>query len=446
VADWGRRAGKSEWGGREATLQLTIPESIVWIAGPTMDLAEKEFRVVWRLTVEQGHIPVKRKSAREQWIEFENGSFVECRSEENPKQLIGEGVDLTLLVEAARMKLRTWQESIRPTLADRQGRAIFSSTPRGYNWFEEFWRRGQPENRDKFPDWRSWKFPSSVNPLITAEEIDEARRTLPRPIFEQEWLAEFTNFSGRVFDEFSTEIHVRAYPLEPHLKTHIWFDPGITNPYSTLLVQTTPEETVRVLDEVYVQGRTTDQVIAACERRWGHVMLDSAGNARRDLNVVGDEAAAEAMATWRLKGYHAVGGKPGIAQGVEVIHRMLRDPYRTVDPDETNPDGIVPRMTIAPQCHNTIREFQSYHYPDENRRGDFNSGEVPVDKDNHSISAIRYGLYVEYPELFNQRALAVDDEMLYVSTDELGEVVTRMRMDESYGSRDLDLRWRLGDY
>src|SRR6185295_7200323 len=90
VVDGGRRVGKSVMGGREVFAQAIIPDSYIWIVGPTMDLAEKEFRVAWRLIVDKGLIPVRRKSERELFIQCENGTFIECRSEENPDQLIGE--------------------------------------------------------------------------------------------------------------------------------------------------------------------------------------------------------------------------------------------------------------------------------------------------------------------------------------------------------------------
>lgn len=416
-----------------------IPGSRVWIAAPTMDLGKKEFRVVWDLTVTKGHIPVRRKSEREKWIEFENGSEIFVRSEDaGENQFVGEGVDLLIIAEAARLKIRSWTEFLRPTLADRQGKALFSSTPRGYNWFRDFWLRGQPEGRVVTPKWRSWKIPSSANPLVDAEEIEDARNSLPRALFEQEWLAEFTNFSGKVFDEFSEKIHVRRFPYEHHLPTRLWIDPGYTNPYSVLLVQVTPDEQVRVLDEVYVQGKVTDKVIDIVERKWPFAVLDG-NHARADLRVVVDEAAAEPMAAWRLKGYNAVGGKPGVAQGIEVIHRLLRDPFRSIEPDEDNPDGIVPRMTFDPKCRYTLDEFQLYHYPDKPRQGDVNNTELPADKDNHSIAALRYGLYDEFPALFNERSMTAEEEHLLVSADDFGPSVRRMRMEDSYSDR-TDLR------
>src|SRR3972149_3111215 len=53
VFNGGRRIGKSKLGGHEAFAQCVIPGSFIWIVGPTMDLAEKEFRTVWKYGVEQ---------------------------------------------------------------------------------------------------------------------------------------------------------------------------------------------------------------------------------------------------------------------------------------------------------------------------------------------------------------------------------------------------------
>jgi hypothetical protein len=128
------------------------------------------------LAVEKGFIPIRRKSERELFIKFENGSFIECRSEENPDQLIGEGLDLVVLAEAARLKQRTWDQYIRPALADRQGRALFSSTPRGFNWFHDFYQKGQDPTNPDNAWWESWSVPSRMNPILPAEKSRKPRR------------------------------------------------------------------------------------------------------------------------------------------------------------------------------------------------------------------------------------------------------------------------------
>jgi Terminase large subunit, T4likevirus-type, N-terminal len=423
VVDGGRRIGKSVIGGREASAQLIIPESYVWVVGPTMDLAEKEFRVAWKILVDGGLIPIRRKSERELFIQFENGSFLECRSEENPDQLIGEGLDLVILAEAARLKLRTFDQYIRPALADRKGKLLATSTPRGFNWFYDFYERGQSDD-PIFKDWESWMIPSAANPILGEEEIAAAKATSSPEAFAQEWEAKFIAYGGLVFPEFSYETHVRALSFTGGLRTALWIDPGITAPYAVMLVQITPDEQVFVLDEIYVTGCTADRVIDLAQRKWSDFIYDKNGRLRLD-DVIIDKAAAEAAATWRLRGFNAGGEKPKIEQGIEVYHMFLRDPINSQEPVVT-PSGeivrgemIVPRIFFDPKCKNAIKEHGLYHYPDETRKRIVtNPTTKPVDVDNHAMDAIRYGLRNTFPQLFNE---GQDSEsIIYLSPEELG--------------------------
>lgn len=363
-----------------------------------MDLAEKEFRTVWKYAVENNQIPVERKSERELFIKFKNGSHIECRSEESPDQLIGEGLDLIILAEAARLKQRTWDQYLRPALADRQGRALFSSTPRGFNWFYEFYLRGQDNDNPDNAWWESWTVPSRMNPILPPEEIIEAQKTSSPESFMQEWEAKFIAYGGLVFPEFDENIHVRSHQFNPLLRTSLWIDPGSSAPYAVLLIQITPEEEVHVVDEIYVTQHTTAQVIVIAEEKWGSYLLNDFNNPRDDLDIVVDKAAAEAVATWRLRGYRTRSEKPtNIVKGLEVHHMFLRDPLRST------PQLVVPRITYDPRCRNAIKEHNLYHYPDNARkRVEGNPTERPVDVDNHTIDAVRYGYYNYFPSLFNE--------------------------------------------
>lgn len=406
MVDGGRRIGKSKLGGHEIIAQAVIPESYIWIVGPTMDLAEKEFRVAWEYIVNKELIPVRRKSERELFMQLSNGTQIECRSEENPDQLIGEGLDLIVCAEAARLKHRTWDQYLRPALADRRGHALLTSTPRGFNWFFDFFNRGQKGHPDHQKGWRSWQIPSRMNPILSDEEIDEARRTSTPEAFQQEWEAKFISYGGLVFPEFSHDIHVRALHFNPFIRTQLWIDPGTAAPYCVLLVQITPDEQIHVLDEIYRTGRTSEYIIDEAEEKWGHYLLLN-GRPREDLVVTIDKAAAEAAGTWRLRGYRAGGEKPTIKKGIEVHHNFLKDPTRSSETE------VVPSMFFNPSCVSTIKEYGTYHYPDEIRkRIETNPTEVPVDVDNHAMDAIRYGLYNEFPQLFNEDPKRVEMEYL----------------------------------
>jgi len=143
-------------------------------------------------------IPGARVRRGDRQIFFDNvNGLIQARSADAPDSLRGSGLDFLALEEFAFMSEEAWSAVLRPALADKQGRAIFISTPNGYNHFYKFYRRGQ--DHEKFPDWMSWQFPSTSNPLITEKELAEARRTMPAAKFRQEFLAEFTDTGGTVF-------------------------------------------------------------------------------------------------------------------------------------------------------------------------------------------------------------------------------------------------------
>jgi len=78
-----------------------------------------------------------------------------------------------------------WQNSIRPTLTDYQGKAIFLSTPRGKNFFYSLFLNGLNASSE----WESFKFSTYDNPFIAKTEVDAAKSELPNVVFEQEYMA-----------------------------------------------------------------------------------------------------------------------------------------------------------------------------------------------------------------------------------------------------------------
>jgi phage FluMu gp28-like protein len=137
---------------------------------------------------------VVREADRE--VGFPTGGTVRVRSADAPDSLRGESLDLGVLDEAAFVPEAVWTEALRPALADRRGRALFLSTPRGRNWF---WRAFQRGLDSADPDWRSFSSPTSGNPFIPEGEVEAARSTMPERVFRQEFLAEFSDEAGGVF-------------------------------------------------------------------------------------------------------------------------------------------------------------------------------------------------------------------------------------------------------
>lgn len=147
IAVCGRRWGKTLAAAKEIEVQSFLPNQRIWVVAPTYNLASKVFRVVWDNLVIKGYNKVIKKSISEKMIVTESGSVIECKSADNPDSLVGEGLDFLVIDEAAKTKKFVWEKYLRPTLSDRQGKALFITTPEGHNWIHELWKRGHEKKQ-----------------------------------------------------------------------------------------------------------------------------------------------------------------------------------------------------------------------------------------------------------------------------------------------------------
>lgn len=191
VLDCGRRWGKTRLGVMECMGAAVAGQRAWWVA-PSYKMSEVGWRPLRRLA---GQIPGAEVRKGDRQVILPGGGEVSVRSADNPDSLRGEGLDFVVLDECAFMSELAWNEALRPALADRQGKALFISTPKGRNWFWYLWQRGQEPGTE----WNSWRFTSYDNPHIADSEIDAAKATLPERVFRQEFMAEFIDDAGGVF-------------------------------------------------------------------------------------------------------------------------------------------------------------------------------------------------------------------------------------------------------
>jgi len=209
----GRRWGKSRLGSALCVAAGLHGGRAWWIA-PSYKVAA----VGWRMIRTLGSgIPGVNIRKVDRMLEIPGGGEVQVRSADDPDSLRGEGLDIAVLDECAFMKQAAWEEAIRPALSDRQGKAVFISTPSGRNWF---WRLYQSGINGK-AGFQSWQLPTSDNPYIAPEEIEAARETLPELIFEQEYLAVFLENEGAVFRNLLACMNAPTTTPEDHEGHHI---------------------------------------------------------------------------------------------------------------------------------------------------------------------------------------------------------------------------------
>ena len=140
---------------------------------------------------------IKRANGEIAQIRLANESTIEFASSAHPDNIRGFSHSFAVIDEAAYVPRSLWEDVLRPTLADTQGRAIFVSTPFGRNYFWELFTLGQDPKNKKY--YESFHFPTAANPYIPKNEIEQARLRLPEDVYRQEWEAAFLESGAGVF-------------------------------------------------------------------------------------------------------------------------------------------------------------------------------------------------------------------------------------------------------
>lgn len=121
-----------------------------------------------------------------------NGSQIWIKSADNPQSLRGFGLDGAVMDECRDISAKLWPEVVRPALADKQGWAMFDSTPRGYDWFYVLYQFAKDHAEQGGQEWACWTYITADNPHIDRAELAEIEATTPALVWRQEYLADFS--------------------------------------------------------------------------------------------------------------------------------------------------------------------------------------------------------------------------------------------------------------
>lgn len=166
---------------------LATPNGRYFYAAPLLKQAKK---VAWQLLKEYCEgVPKVEFLASELTVKFPNGAEIALHSGEQHDAMRGQGFDGGVLDELGDFPFESWGGSIRPTLSDRNGWALFIGTPKGIDLFHELYQRGlDPE----FKEWASILLPATETGVISHAEMESARRDATTPAqYEREFLCSF---------------------------------------------------------------------------------------------------------------------------------------------------------------------------------------------------------------------------------------------------------------
>ena len=223
----GRQGGKSTTAKHQVIYwALTYAGSRIWYVMPS----EAQCRGIWRdicsALNDSGLIKSKKASTGSIEIVFKNGTIVEFKSGSS-SGLRGTPINFLILDEAAFLRKDVVESDILPAMNVAGRKVLICSTPKGKNWFYQFYLMGKDKNNK---DYKSFTFLSTDNPAANPEAIAQAKLRAPDAIFRQEYLAEFVD-GAEVFKNVYelTDITNPPSAPEPGKRYFCGIDVGLVN-------------------------------------------------------------------------------------------------------------------------------------------------------------------------------------------------------------------------
>lgn len=178
-------------------------------------------------------------------------------------------------------------------------------------------------------------------------------------LLEGKWAAA----EGLVYDNFDRAVNVRG-PVAPTVRRVVGVDDGFTHPFVALLAEVDGDGRIHIAGERYQSGlRETQKVELVRELVAGDAYTV----------VVVDPAAASLRASLRHAGLAVVEANNDVLPGIGRVHDRMA----------VAGDGY-PRLTIAAECSNLLKELETYQWNDKTVR------EQPVKEYDDAADALRY--------------------------------------------------------
>jgi hypothetical protein len=166
-------------------------------------------------------------------ITFINGSTIQFLSTNNYNTIRGFSFHYMVIDEAAFIREEAINEAVLPTLTALGKKCLIISTPKSKNWFYHYFLRGNVSN----DVYISFKGVSRDNPYVNRNFLIEQQKSLPKDIYNQEYLAEFTDAGQDVFTGVE-DVCILNQWNGPQRGTRYFagIDLGLTNDYSVLTI------------------------------------------------------------------------------------------------------------------------------------------------------------------------------------------------------------------
>ena len=201
-----------------------------------------------------GALPGVRFHETELRCDLPNGARIRLYGADNAAALRGQYLDDVVLDEAADISRSLWQLNIRPMLADRRGRFMFTGTPQGMNnLLYDVYQQALEESRSNPDECALFVYKAGETGYVPLEELDKARQDMGADEYQQEFECSFAAavkgaYWSRDIDALEGMGRIGHVPHEPDLPVHTAWDLGMDDATSIWFFQVEPGGDWRILN------------------------------------------------------------------------------------------------------------------------------------------------------------------------------------------------------
>lgn len=276
----GRRTGKSYAAALLAFAKLLEPGQQVMVVAPNFTLSS----IIWDYVtdlIKQMNIEVDKFNQKDKVVKLINGSIFRLLSANNRDSLVGRAANLLIIDEAAIIPDDEYfLRDLRPALSTfTDSRCLWISTPRGKgNYLYNYYMRGQ--DSETYPDWGSAIYTWRSNPMLSEKDIAEAKKTMTRALFLQEYECEWTTTESQIFEHLDEDKHKGDYQTKKFIEVIAGLDVGYRDE-NVFVVIGFDGESYYVLDEYVSKESTTSELAGVIQEKieeWriDNIYIDSA--------------------------------------------------------------------------------------------------------------------------------------------------------------------------
>ncbi len=345
----GRRFGKSFLSVYILLRQAySTPKGLYYFISPTFSQSRS---IIWDVLKEKC-IPELIAKINESRLEIElvNGAKIILKSSDRSSSMRGVSLNGVVMDEVSSFRdfTDTWQKIIRPALSDKQGFALFISSPSGRDHLYDLYQEAKT-----LPDWNSFQFTTIDGGYVPAAEIEAAKKDMDIKSFRSEFLATFESWDGLVVPDFTREMHfIHDFKLGDDETVLCGIDLNVMNMSCACCVYR--NGTIVCFDEL-MGDRDTPSLVKSILRRFpNHKVITYPDASASQRSSIGAEKTSVTL----LKEHFVVKKRSR--------NPLHKDRAAAFNAMVLSGDGTV-RFRITPNCKSVIESLEKFSYDEDGK-------------------------------------------------------------------------------